>query len=61
MEQLAKEISTVLGISITTQYLWHNRNHVMAWLRETFEYGANDTKASEAARLYRRLSWSDVK
>ena len=55
MEQLAREISAVLDTEITTQDLWENRDRVMTKLRETFEYGNNERKAKEAARLYRML------
>ena len=56
MEQLAKEISAIMGFSVTTQYLWENKDHVIAWLKEKLEYGDNDRIATEAARLYRKLS-----
>lgn len=55
MEQLARDISSIMGFTITTQYLWANKDHVVAWLKEKLEYGDNDRIATEAARLYRLL------
>ena len=55
MDEIVKDISAIMGFTITTQYLWANRNRVIAWLKEKLEYGDNDRTASEAARLYRLL------